>query len=50
MTADQRLVEVRADCNKLVAVLENTYQNQQRVERVVDQVIGDYGTTPTICI
>ena len=46
MTADQRLVEVRANGNKLVAVLENTYQNQQRVERVVDQVIGDYGTTP----
>ena len=45
-TVDQRLVEVRASGNKLVAVLENTYQDQQRVERIVDQVIGDYGTTP----
>ena len=46
MTPDQRLIEVRTSGNKLVAVLENTYQHGQRVERVVDQVIGDYGTTP----
>ena len=44
MTSDQRLVEVRASANKLVAVLENTYRYDQRMERVVDQVIGDYGS------
>ena len=48
MTSDQRLVEVRASANKLVAVLENTYRYDQRMERVVDQVIGDYGTSPNV--
>ena len=46
MTCDQRLVEVRADGNQLVAVLESTYCRGQIQERVVDQVIGDYGTSP----
>ena len=45
LTVDQRLVEVRASGNKLVAVLANTYQDQVQ-ERVVDQVVGDYGTLP----
>ena len=45
LTVDARLVALRAAGNKLVAVLENTYQEIIE-ERVVDQVVGDYGTTP----
>ena len=45
LTPDQRLVEVRQTGNKLTAVLENTFTST-RSERVVDQVIGDYGTVP----
>jgi NADPH-dependent 2,4-dienoyl-CoA reductase/sulfur reductase-like enzyme len=44
-TVDKRLTAVRASGNKLVAVLENTYLDQVE-ERVVDQVVGDYGTAP----
>ena len=45
LTVDARLVALRAAGNKLVAVLENTYQELIE-ERIVDQVVGDYGTTP----
>jgi pyruvate/2-oxoglutarate dehydrogenase complex dihydrolipoamide dehydrogenase (E3) component len=47
VTPDARLVEVVRDGNKLRAVLENTYSGT-RGERVVDQVIGDYGTVPNL--
>jgi 2,4-dienoyl-CoA reductase-like NADH-dependent reductase (Old Yellow Enzyme family) len=45
LTVDRRLAAVRASGNKLVAVLENTYRDIVE-ERVVDQVVGDYGTVP----
>ena len=45
MTVDSRLVEVRRSGNKLVAVLANTYMDEVE-ERIVDQVVGDYGTLP----
>ena len=45
MTVDSRLLEVRRSGNKLVAVLANTYLNETE-ERIVDQVVGDYGTAP----
>ena len=45
LTVDSRLVEVRRAGNKLVAVLANTYLDEIE-ERVVDQVVGDYGTLP----
>lgn len=45
ITPDTRLVEVARDGNKLRAVLENTYSGA-RSERVVDRVVGDYGTLP----
>ncbi len=44
-TVDRRLVEVRRAGNKLVAVLANTLTLATE-ERVVDQVVGDYGTVP----
>ena len=43
LTVDTRLVEVRRKGNKLVAVLQNSYDDSLE-ERLVDQVIGDYGT------
>ena len=45
LTVDRQLTAVRASGNKLVAVLENTY-HEIIEERVVDQVVGDYGTVP----
>ncbi len=45
LTVDRRLTALRASGNKLVAVLENTYRNTVE-ERLVDQVVGDYGTVP----
>jgi hypothetical protein len=45
VTPDTRLVEVARAGNQLKAVLENTY-SRARSERIVDQVIGDYGTRP----
>jgi 2,4-dienoyl-CoA reductase-like NADH-dependent reductase (Old Yellow Enzyme family) len=42
---DVRLVEVARAGNKLKAILVNTYSGA-RSERLVDQVIGDYGTVP----
>jgi NADPH-dependent 2,4-dienoyl-CoA reductase/sulfur reductase-like enzyme len=45
ITPDTRLVAVARDGNKLRAVLENTYSGA-RSERIVDQVVGDYGTVP----
>jgi dimethylglycine catabolism A len=42
---DMRLVELARAGNKLRAVLVNTYSGA-RSERIVDQVIGDYGTVP----
>jgi dimethylglycine catabolism A len=45
ITPDTRLVQVARDGNKLRAVLENTYSGA-RCERVVDRVVGDYGTLP----
>ena len=47
VTVEERLTEVRRDGNKLVAVLANVYTGQVE-ERLVDQVIGDYGTRPNI--
>ena len=38
-------VHLNSEGNKLVAVLENMYREIIE-ERVVDQVIGDYGTVP----
>ncbi len=45
LAVDRRLTAVRAAGNKLVAVLENTYLDRVE-ERVVDRVVGDYGSTP----
>jgi len=45
LTVDSRLIEVRRSGNKLVAVLANTYSDETE-ERIVDQVVGDYGTLP----
>jgi 2,4-dienoyl-CoA reductase-like NADH-dependent reductase (Old Yellow Enzyme family)/thioredoxin reductase len=45
ITPDTRLIEIARDGNKLRAVLENTYSGA-RSERLVDQVVGDYGTVP----
>jgi dimethylglycine catabolism A len=45
ITPDVRLVEAARAGNKLKAVLVNTYSGA-RSERLVDQVIGDYGTVP----
>jgi 2,4-dienoyl-CoA reductase-like NADH-dependent reductase (Old Yellow Enzyme family)/pyruvate/2-oxoglutarate dehydrogenase complex dihydrolipoamide dehydrogenase (E3) component len=45
LTVDQRLMEVRRSGNKLVAVLANTLTLETQ-ERIVDQVVGDYGTVP----
>ncbi|MFP6740891.1 MAG: FAD-dependent oxidoreductase [Alphaproteobacteria bacterium] len=45
LTVDRQLTALRAEGNKLVAVLENTY-HEIIEERVVDQVVGDYGTVP----
>jgi hypothetical protein len=45
ITPDTRLIGVARAGNKLKAVLANTY-SAARAERLVDQVIGDYGTTP----
>ena len=45
LAVDRRLTAVRASGNKLVAVLENTYLDRVE-ERVVDRVVGDYGSTP----
>ena len=45
ITPDTRLLEVRRDANRLVAVLANGYTGV-REERHVDQVVGDHGTLP----
>ena len=45
LSVDLRLLEVRRSGNKLVAVLANTYSGETE-ERVVDQIVGDYGTLP----
>jgi NADPH-dependent 2,4-dienoyl-CoA reductase/sulfur reductase-like enzyme len=45
LTVDTRLTALRSAGNKLVAVLENTYREIVE-ERVVDQVVGEYGTAP----
>ena len=45
ITPDVRLVEIDRAGNKLRAILVNTYSGA-RSERIVDQVIGDYGTVP----
>ena len=45
ITPDVRLVELARAGNKLEAVLVNAY-SRARSERIVDQVIGDYGTVP----
>jgi NADPH-dependent 2,4-dienoyl-CoA reductase/sulfur reductase-like enzyme len=47
ITPDSRLVEVARSGNQLTAVIENTYSGR-RQERKVDQVVGDYGTTPNV--
>jgi NADPH-dependent 2,4-dienoyl-CoA reductase/sulfur reductase-like enzyme len=44
LTVDSRLIEVRQLGNKLVAVLQSTYHDDVVVERIIDQVVGDYGT------
>jgi 2,4-dienoyl-CoA reductase-like NADH-dependent reductase (Old Yellow Enzyme family) len=45
ITPDMRLTGVSRNGNRLAAELRNTYSDA-RVTREVDQVIGDYGTTP----
>ncbi len=45
VTPDTRLVDLARSGNRLTAVIENTYSGR-RQERVVDQVVGDYGTRP----
>jgi DNA-binding transcriptional ArsR family regulator len=45
VTPDTRLERVERSGNKLKAVLANTYSGI-RSERLVDQVIGDYGAAP----
>ena len=45
MTTDLRLCEVGRRGKRLVARLANTFTGDVE-ERVVDQVVGDYGTTP----
>ena len=45
ITPDARLFELIPAGNKLKAVLVNAYSGA-RSERIVDQVIGDYGTAP----
>jgi 2,4-dienoyl-CoA reductase-like NADH-dependent reductase (Old Yellow Enzyme family)/thioredoxin reductase len=45
ITPDTRLVQVARDGNKLRTMLENTYSGA-RIERIVDRVVGDYGTLP----
>ena len=47
VTPDTRLKEIRRDGNRLKAVLANTYSDK-RSERVVDVVVGDYGTVPNV--
>jgi 2,4-dienoyl-CoA reductase-like NADH-dependent reductase (Old Yellow Enzyme family) len=47
ITPDTWLVEVARSGNQLTAVIENTYSGR-RQERKVDQVVGDYGTTPNV--
>jgi 2,4-dienoyl-CoA reductase-like NADH-dependent reductase (Old Yellow Enzyme family)/thioredoxin reductase len=42
---DTRLALLERDGNRLRAVLENTYSGKQE-ERLVDQLVGDYGTVP----
>jgi hypothetical protein len=44
-TPDVRLLAVRRDADRLVAVLGNEY-TREREERVVDQVVVEYGTLP----
>ncbi len=45
MRPDTRLVSLKRDGNKLEAMLANTYRDD-REPRLVDQVVGDYGTLP----
>jgi len=45
MTSDLRLVQVYAEGDQKIAVLENEYTGQQE-ERVVDQVVVENGTRP----
>ena len=45
MTTDLRLCEIRRSGNELVARLANVFTGDVE-ERVVDQVVGDYGTSP----
>ncbi len=45
VSLDLRLTQVYREGNKLVAVLANTY-TQQEEERIVDQVVGECGTMP----
>lgn len=47
ITPDSRLIEVTRCGNRLKAVLANTYSGA-RSERLVDQVVGDYGTLPNL--
>ena len=45
MRPDTRLVSLERDGNRLEAMLANTYRDD-REPRLVDQVVGDYGTLP----
>lgn len=47
ITPDSRLVALSPQGNRLTAVIENTYTGR-REERIVDQVVGDYGTRPNV--
>lgn len=46
ITINTRLLAVRRDGARLVAVLGSDY-SPERVERIVDQVVVEYGTAPT---
>ena len=46
VTADTRLIAVKREGNKLVAVLRNEFAQAMEEERVVDQVVAEHGTLP----
>jgi hypothetical protein len=49
VTPDTRLDGIRREGNRLKAVLANTYSDRQ-TEKVVDIVVGDYGTVPNAAL
>jgi 2,4-dienoyl-CoA reductase-like NADH-dependent reductase (Old Yellow Enzyme family) len=49
VTPDTRLTEIKREGNRLRALLANSY-SQRPSERVVDMVVGDYGTVPNAAL